>query len=454
MLSLIFPILSIPLISFLKPTSSWATTATSLFFLTFLSLIFIPTDSSSLLIGHRNIIIDSLSLPLISLTLWISGLIVLASFRILILKDRPSLLLINITILASVLSVFFIASHFITFYVIFEAALIPTVFLILMWGAQPERLQASIYLILYTVTASLPFLIRLLLILRKNHSLFIFMSLWDSPVNNQILTVWWIFTIGAFLVKIPIFTLHLWLPKAHVEAPLAGSIILAAILLKLGSYGLIRLRRIFPHFNLLIFNPITSLCILGACVTGAICIRQTDLKALIAYSSVGHIGLLTAAVLSSTKWGWEGALVIIIAHGLSSSALFCVANSSYEATHTRRLFLTKGLLALFPAMSLWWFLACAANISAPPSINLLREILLLPAILANSIWLSLGLVVATLLSGAYSLILFSSTQHGHPSNLLISLPSSRPRNYLLIFLHILPIFSLILTSNFISSWLL
>jgi len=453
MLSLIFPILSIPLISFFKPITSWISAATSLFFLAFLSVTFMPTDLTYLSIYHRNLIIDSLSLPLTSLTLWISGLIILARFRLLTLKDRPSLLLTNISILAAILVLFFIASHFISFYILFEAALIPTVFLILIWGAQPERLQASIYLILYTVTASLPFLIRLLLILHKNHTLFIFISLWEAPVNSQILAIWWIFTIAAFLVKIPIFTLHLWLPKAHVEAPLAGSIILAAILLKLGSYGLIRLRILFPYLNLLIFSPIASLCILGACVTGAICIRQTDLKALIAYSSVGHIGLLTAAILSSTKWGWEGALVIIIAHGLSSSALFCAANSSYEATHTRRLFLTKGLLALFPAISLWWFLACAANISAPPSINLLREILLLPAILANSIWLSLGLIAATLLSGTYSLILFSSTQHGHPSNLSISLPSSTPRNYLLMLLHIIPIFSLILTPNFIIIWL-
>jgi len=112
-----------------------------------------------------------------------------------------------------------------------------------------------------------------------------------------------VITITAFLVKIPIFSLHLWLPKAHVEAPLAGSIVLAAILLKLGRYGLIRLRSLFPLATLKILRPFVTLCLLGACVTGAICIRQTDIKALIAYSSIGHMGLLTAAIFTLSKWG-------------------------------------------------------------------------------------------------------------------------------------------------------
>ena len=453
MLKLVIPVIAVPLISSLKSNNSWTITTVSLLTLTFFTLTTIPANLYQTALIHWGIIVDQISAPLIILTLWISALIILARFRFISNKDRPATFLFSVSTLAATLVIFFLTSNIMTFYVTFEASLIPTMFLILMWGAQPERLQASIYLILYTVAASLPLLVSLLLIFYKNASIHLALSLWLSPISKELLVMWWIFTITAFLVKIPLYSLHLWLPKAHVEAPLAGSMILAAILLKLGSYGLIRLSSLYPHINSAIAVPLMSVCLVGACVTSAICIRQTDLKALIAYSSIGHIGLLTAAVLSSTKWGWEGALVIIIAHGLSSSALFSVANSSYEATHTRSLYLTKGLLALFPATALWWFLGCAANMSAPPSINLFGEILLMPPILANSLLFFPVLILSILLSGTYSLILFSSTQHGHPSNFTTPLLPDIPRNHLLILLHVVPLFSCIAIPSLVSLWL-
>jgi len=453
MLKLIIPMIFIPLISITKTNNAWTVITLSLFLLTFLSMTRIPPNLHQFVLSHPGLLRDSLAIPLTTLTLWISALIILARFRFLSNKDQPATFIFLVSSLATRLVIFFLTTNTIVFYIAFEASLIPTMFLILIWGAQPERLQASLYLMLYTVTASLPLFASLLLSLYKNGSSQIFLSLWSTPANQHLLTLWWLITIIAFLVKIPIYSLHLWLPKAHVEAPLAGSIILAAILLKLGSYGLIRLRAMYPYLRISILVPVVSLCLIGACITSAICLRQTDLKALIAYSSIGHMGLVTAAVLSSSKWGWEGALVIMLAHGLSSSAIFSIANSSYEVTHTRSLFLTKGLLALFPATTLWWFLACAANISAPPSINLFGEILLLPPIISVSLILIPTIILSTLLSGAYSLILFSRTQHGHPSNFTNPLLTSTPRNHLLIFLHTGPLFSTILVPNFISLWL-
>nr|YP_010415427.1 NADH dehydrogenase subunit 4 [Paralvinella palmiformis]UJI65670.1 NADH dehydrogenase subunit 4 [Paralvinella palmiformis] len=453
MLKFLIPILFIPLISASKPNNSWPVSATALFLLTLASLAYIPSGLTLLNISSMNLMADPLSTPLVTLTLWISALMILASFRFLSNKDRPAVFVLSVSTLAAILSLFFLTTHLMTFYIMFEASLIPTMFLILIWGAQPERLQASLYLMLYTVTASLPLLASLIAIFYKNASMTLTSMIWVEPTSSLLLNMWWLISIIAFLVKMPVYSLHLWLPKAHVEAPLAGSMVLAAILLKLGSYGLIRLSSLFPHLNCSVTSMMSSLCLIGACVTSAICIRQTDLKALIAYSSIGHMGLLTAAVLSSSKWGWEGALVMMLAHGLSSSALFSIANSSYEATHTRSLYLTKGLLSLFPAMSLWWFLSCAANMSAPPSINLFGEILLLPPILSSSMIFFPMLILSSLLTGVYSLALFSSTQHGHPSNFTTPLPTSIPRNHLLMFLHIAPLFICILTPNFISAWL-
>lgn len=453
MLKLIIPMIFVPLISLTKPNNAWTTTTFSLFLLALLSITITPSNLHQFVLSHPSLLRDSLAIPLTTLTLWISALMVLARFRFLSNKDQPATFVFLVSSLAIRLIIFFLTANTIIFYIAFEASLIPTIFLILMWGAQPERLQASLYLILYTVTASLPLFASLLLSLHKNGTTQIFLSLWSTPANQHLLTLWWLATIIAFLVKIPIYSLHLWLPKAHVEAPLAGSIILAAILLKLGSYGLIRLSSIYPYLRMSILAPVVSLCLIGACITSAICLRQTDLKALIAYSSIGHMGLVTAAILSSSKWGWEGALVIMLAHGLSSSAIFSIANSSYEITHTRSLYLTKGLLALFPATTLWWFLACAANISAPPSINLFGEILLLPPIISVSLILIPTIILSTLLSGTYSLMLFSRTQHGHPSNFTNPLLTATPRNHLLIFLHTGPLFSAILIPNFISLWL-
>nr|YP_009131432.1 NADH dehydrogenase subunit 4 [Escarpia spicata]AIL54792.1 NADH dehydrogenase subunit 4 [Escarpia spicata] len=447
MLMILMPLLSLPLLS-----NPWFISSSFLLISLPAILISITNPYPWMLTLSSLFSMDLMSSSLVVLTLWISSLMILASYKIKHSQNLPQNFITMCLFLSIFLILTFSSSNLFLFYIFFESSLIPILILILAWGYQPERLQASMYLMMYTLTASLPMLVMIFLMYMKNNHLSFLIMSWVAPLPNM-LDSWWLILIMAFLVKMPMFSLHLWLPKAHVEAPVAGSMILAGVLLKLGTYGLMRMSLIFIQMNKQFSSIITPLALWGAVITSLICIRQTDLKSLIAYSSIGHMGILLAGILSSTEWGWQGAMAMMIAHGLSSSVLFLLANSTYELTHTRSIFLTKGMIIILPSLTLWWFIATAANMAAPPSINLLSEILLITATLSQTSFLAIFLTILSFLTAAYSLFLFAATQHGSTTSTSISLPPLNSSFFLNSKLHLIPIFLLIMKPEMICNWL-
>nr|WDA96140.1 NADH dehydrogenase subunit 4 [Whitmania pigra] len=360
--------------------------------------------------------IDSMSFLLIMLTMWVCIMMVICSFKYLYKCMEYNLFLKLTLLLMLILLMSFSQVNIVLFYILFEFSLIPTMWLIMKWGYQPERLQASLYLVMYTVMGSLPMLCCILFMGNCNSSLSFFM--WPVFVNMYFIESWWLMFLLGFLVKLPMYPFHLWLPKAHVEAPVSGSVILASILLKLGGYGIIRMGLLYPWLNLSMIPMLLSFSLLGGVVSSFICLRQIDLKSLIAYSSVSHMGLMLMGALSSCKIGLFGSMMMMVSHGFSSSALFIMANMNYDSCNSRSILVCKGTLLVVPMVSFFWFLFSIMNMAAPPFINLVSEISIMMSITFISSGSLVVIGVISFLTLCYSLNMYAVINHGGWSNYL------------------------------------
>uniref|UniRef100_A0AAU8L208 NADH-ubiquinone oxidoreductase chain 4 n=1 Tax=Cyphochilus crataceus TaxID=1453293 RepID=A0AAU8L208_9SCAR len=389
---------------------------------------------------------DLLSYVMILLSFWICSLMIMASESLYYKNYFYNLFLFMVLILLISLFLTFCSMNLFVFYLFFEMSLFPTLVLIMGWGYQPERLQAGVYLLFYTLLASLPMMISIFYYYEKFYSLdyYFFMD-----VGN---TVLYLCMNMVFFIKMPMYFVHLWLPKAHVEAPVAGSMILAGVMLKLGGYGLMRLMPMFISIGMKINFIFIVISMVGGFLVSLMCLRQMDMKALIAYSSVAHMGLVLSGIMTLSYWGMCGGLLMMVAHGLCSSGLFCLANISYERLSSRSLYLNKGLMNLMPSMALWWFLFSCCNMAAPPSLNLLGEIMLINSLVSWNYLTMLFMALMSFFSAAYSLYLYSYSQHGKMYPGLYVFSSGYVREYLLLLLHWFPLNLLVLKSEYYVMW--
>jgi NADH-quinone oxidoreductase subunit M len=352
--------------------------------------------------------IDGLSLFLVLLTAFLGPIVILASWTI---SERVKEYLFFMLVLETGMIGAFVALDLVLFYVFWEVMLVPMYFIIGVWGG-PCRVYAALKFVLYTMSGSLLMLVAIIYLAARNAEVvqalsFDLLRLYNLrlPYEEQL----WLFLAFAlsFAIKVPLFPFHTWLPDAHVEAPTAGSVILAAILLKMGTYGFLRFAiPLFPEAALAVQPFMVALAVIGIIYGALVAMVQPDLKKLVAYSSVSHLGFVMLGLFTFNLQGMEGALYQMLNHGLSTGALFLIVGMIYERRHTRMIEDFGGLWKQMPLFSAFFLVVTFSSIGLPGLNGFVGEFLILLGAFQTAPFWTAGAATGVILGAIYMLWMF------------------------------------------------
>jgi NADH-quinone oxidoreductase subunit M len=363
---------------------------------------------------HYHLGVDGISVLFILLTSFFTPIVVLAGWRV--IEKRVAQYMASFLIMSGVMIGVFASLDAILFYVFWEAMLIPMFLIIGVWGGA-NRVYAAVKFFLYTLLGSLLMLVALIYLYNQSDGSFEILDFHQTalPMAAQILI--FIAFFFAFAVKVPMVPVHTWLPDAHVEAPTGGSVILAAIMLKVGAYGFLRFSiPIVPDASHRLAGVMIALSLIAVVYIGLVALTQTDMKKLVAYSSISHMGFVTLGLFIFNDYGMEGALMQMVSHGFVSGALFLCIGVMYDRMHSRNIADYGGVANTMPVFAAYFMLFAMANVGLPGTSGFVGEFMVILGAVKTNFWYAFAAGSTLVFGAAYTLWMYKRVIFGAVAN--------------------------------------